>query len=202
MDSIPLETLLLEGVRSGQIGGSLDDHARHALGFVQFGRAATFGGSIVDLGSGVGLPALILAAAYPDTRWTLIERRTGRAELLRRGVIRLGWSERIEVWADDAAEAVERSRGAADWVTARAFGPPATTAELGAPFLKPGGSLLTSEPRAADTVERWPPDGLARCGLELAETWQTEAGSYVRLVRTEVELTELPRRGARKLPIF
>jgi len=195
--------LLLEGIRTGQIGGDLHAHRRHGLGFSAFEQQPEFGGSIVDLGSGVGLPALVLADAFPETRWTLIERRQGRADLLRRAVHRLGWNDRIDVIDVDAAEAaVDPLRGTADWVTARSFGPPASTAELGAPFLKTGGSILTSEPAYGDVSERWPTAGLARCGLEFLERWQTDAGAYVRLRRTAVELGDLPRRGARKRPLF
>ncbi|MBT8239978.1 MAG: hypothetical protein KJN63_01975, partial [Acidimicrobiia bacterium] len=71
-----------------------------------------------------------------------------------------------------------------------------------APFLKIGGSLLVSEPPGRDTRRRWPTAGLARCGLDYLEQWQTEAGSYIRLRRNAEALDGLPRRGARKRPLF
>ena len=173
------------------------------MGFVACRGCGDFGGHVVDLGSGLGVPALILAAAYPDTRWTLIERRTGRVELLRRAVSRLGWTDRIEVIGDDAASVARGPlRGTAQWVTARAFGPPSTTAELGAPFLTAGGSLLTSEPRGARIEDRWPHDGLAAVGLVRVEHWETADGAFVRLERTGAEIPALPRAGARKRPLF
>lgn len=199
-----LDELLREGLASGQIGGSLADHGRHSLGFAASPDAGfVFGGTVVDLGSGVGLPAFVLADAYPQTLWVLIERRSGRADLLKRAVARLRWEDRVEVVSVDAAVAGRTAlRGRADVVTARSFGPPSTVAELGAPLLAPGGSLVVSEPRDADPENRWPIDGLTRCGLRLIESWETNAGSYVRLRRTDEPIGDLPRPGARKRALF
>jgi len=201
---IELDALLREGVASGQIAGSLEDHGRHSLGFAASPDPSfEFSGAIVDLGSGVGLPSLVLAEAHPATTWTLVERRTGRAELLRRSVARLRWSDRVEVLAADAADAGRGPlRGRADIVTARSFGPPASVAELGAPLLAPGGSLIVSEPLRAAADDRWPASGLDLCGLEFVEVWETDAGAYVRLRRTTDRLVDLPRAGARKRLLF
>jgi len=198
-----LETILREGLRSSQIGGDLEAHGSHSMGFVAFESGPAFGGTIVDLGSGVGLPALVLADAFPETKWTLIERREGRADLLRRAVVRLGWSDRVEVISGDAGDSADGPiRGSADWVTARSFGPPGLTAELGSPFLKTGGRLLTSVLRDDQVPDGWPAEGLARCGLEVGERWETPAGAYRSFRRTASALVGLPRRGARKRLLF
>lgn len=195
--------LLREGIAAGQFGGPIEPHGHHAMGFLHFSAPERFGGRVVDLGSGAGLPALVLAAAVPDSSWTLIERRGGRAELLGRAIHRLGLQQRVTVLEAEAAiVAWGELRGQADWVTARSFGPPAATAELGAPMLRAGGSILTSEPRDADLTARWPSTGLDRCGLTLAEEWMTEYGRYVRLERTQTPIDSIPRKGARKRPLF
>ncbi len=199
-----LERLFREGLSSGQIAGSIESHRRHSLGFAASPAPDfAFGGLIADLGSGVGLPALVLAEFNPESRWLLIERRSGRADLLKRAVARLRWEDRIEVLAVDAAEVGRGDRrGCADVVTARSFGPPSTVAELGAPLLASGGSLIVSEPRGADPEDRWPTPGLVRCGLEFCERWETDAGAYVRLLRTTDPIEDLPRPGARKRRLF
>ncbi|MEO7371848.1 MAG: RsmG family class I SAM-dependent methyltransferase, partial [Ilumatobacteraceae bacterium] len=46
--------------------------------------------SLVDLGSGGGLPALVVAWRRADLLVTMIERRASRADLLRRAVIAMG----------------------------------------------------------------------------------------------------------------
>ena len=53
-------------------------------------RSAT-GTRLVDLGSGGGLPGLVLADAYPERAITLVDRREKRTDFLRRAVRRLGW---------------------------------------------------------------------------------------------------------------
>ena len=199
------EDVLLEGIRAGQFGGESKPHGEHAMGFVAFSSTphAVFVGDVVDLGSGAGLPALVLADAFEDTRWTLIERRQGRTELLTRAVHRLRLQDRVSVVAEDAALAGRGPlRGCADWVTARSFGPPGDTAECASPFLRTGGSLLVSEPRSGDLERRWPKAGLERTGLEFEESWMTPSGKYARFRRTPQEIPDLPRRGARKTLLF
>ncbi|MDH3754887.1 MAG: class I SAM-dependent methyltransferase [Acidimicrobiia bacterium] len=150
--------------RLGLIGPrALDDHIRHAVGFATACGPAP--GRAADLGSGGGLPALVLAEMWPSTSWTLIERRDRAAGRLDVMIGRLGCHDRITVHSGDA-EVVGRDpgrRGAYDLVTARGFGPPATTAECGAPLLRVGGLIVVSEPPSAD--DRWPAAGLARLGL-------------------------------------
>jgi len=199
------EEILREGIQAGQFGGEIKPHGDHAMGFVAFldDPQAEFVGHVVDIGSGAGLPALVLADAYPLTSWTLVERRVGRTELLTRAMHRLELSDRVSIVSNDAAVAARGpDRGTADWVTARSFGRPADTAECAAPFLRPGGQLLTSEPFESCIDERWPTDGLERVGLVFAGEWETSAGRYLRFRRTQDLLKELPRKGARKKPLF
>ena len=199
------EEILLEGIRAGQFGGESKPHGDHAMGFVAFSAdpEMDFVGHVVDIGSGAGLPALILADAYSETTWTLVERRSGRTGLLARAIHRLGMTDRVHVLAEDAAVAGRGElRGTADWVTARSFGPPGDTAECAAPFLRPGGHLLTSEPFDSDIHSRWPESGLERAGLSFVDEWHTEVGRYVRFARTTARIEDIPRKGARKKPLF
>ena len=200
-----IEGILREGIQAGQFGGDIKPHGDHAVGFVAFSSDphAEFSGHVIDIGSGAGLPALVLADRFVSTTWTLIERRSGRTALLRRAMKRLGLEDRIEVRTDDAAVLGRHElRGTADWVTARSFGPPGDTAECAAPLLRPGGHLLTSEPFDSDIEHRWPNEGLLRCGLAFVDEWQTEAGRYVRFQRTDDAIDDLPRSGARKRSLF
>lgn len=200
-----VEEVLLEGIRAGQFGGESKPHGDHAMGFVSFltEPSETFRGHVVDIGSGAGLPALVLADAFPDTSWTLIERRQGRGELLTRAIRRLEMEDRVEiVVADVTVVARTALRGRADWVTARSFGPPGDTAECAAPFLRVGGSLVVSEPFDGVIAQRWPAAGLARVGLEFAQEWTTDAGRYARFVQVEEAGATVPRKGARKKLLF
>ena len=86
----------------GAIGErSLAGAVSHADRFVEL--VPTGCRSLVDLGSGGGLPALVIAWRRPDVSVTMVERRATRADLLRRAVTSLGMLERTTVVNDDVA---------------------------------------------------------------------------------------------------
>ena len=63
-------------------GGPIESHIAHALGFAV--AWPTLGDSewVLDLGSGGGLPGLVLAVHFPATRFVLLDGRAERARLL------------------------------------------------------------------------------------------------------------------------
>jgi 16S rRNA (guanine527-N7)-methyltransferase len=97
---------------------------------------------IADLGSGAGLPGLVLAACRPEARFDLIESLGRKCEFLREATDRMGLSnvtvvcERSEDWASS------QGRESYDAVTARAVASLATLAELASPLLRDGGVLV------------------------------------------------------------
>ena len=125
----------------------------------------------LDLGSGGGLPGLVLAVRWPFSRWTYLDANQRRTSFLAQAVDDLGLGDRVEVERSRAEDAGHDPdyRAQFDLVTARSFGPPAVTAECAAPFLRIGGVLMVSEP--PDEVEpgvgRWDREGLARVGMTL-----------------------------------
>jgi 16S rRNA (guanine527-N7)-methyltransferase len=123
-------------------------------------------GRIIDLGSGGGVPGLVIAEARPDLEIVLLDRRQKRTDFLERVVRRLGWSARIRVVHGDAAvlgrQAQHHERY--DAAVSRGFGPPAVTVQLSTPFVRPGGRVVLSDP-PADHADRWgtiPHPGLTR----------------------------------------
>jgi 16S rRNA (guanine527-N7)-methyltransferase len=97
----------------------------------------------VDVGSGGGLPGLVLAVLHPAVRVRLVESRVRRARFLQRCAAELGLAN-VEVAVGRAEELAHRGewREAADRVTARGLAPLAVLLELSLPFLAPGGRLL------------------------------------------------------------
>lgn len=158
---------VLEEARSwGFLGpGPVADHVAHAEAFAA--AVSLPPDRALDLGSGGGVPGLVLAGRWPTTRWVLLDSQERRTAFLAGAVARLGWQDRVQVVRARAEEAGRDPdlRAAFDLVTARSFGPPAVTAECAAPFLRVGGHLLVSEPPEA--VDRWPAAGLAPLGLEV-----------------------------------
>ncbi|MDP9468002.1 MAG: 16S rRNA (guanine(527)-N(7))-methyltransferase RsmG [Chloroflexota bacterium] len=98
---------------------------------------------VIDLGSGGGIPALPLALARPDMRWTLVDSVARKATVLRGFVDALGLHS-ITVLADraEALGVAAEHRESYDLVTARACAPLPVLAELSLPLLVLGGSLL------------------------------------------------------------
>lgn len=109
---------------------------RHILNSVI--AAPLFHGSVADIGSGAGLPGLVLAIARPDVQWTLIEPMERRVIWLNEQVAALGL-ENVEVHRA-RAEDVRRPEGF-DVVTARAVSALRTLIPLTAPLVKDGGEL-------------------------------------------------------------
>jgi 16S rRNA (guanine527-N7)-methyltransferase len=119
---------------------------------------------LVDLGSGGGLPGLVVAVRCPWLAVTLVERRTRRADLLRRAVRALGLEERVVVIGDDVRVVAESAPHSFDVVTARSFAAPPVTLRWAGELLAAGGLLIVSEP-PEDVGERWPADRVAAAGL-------------------------------------
>ena len=110
---------------------------------------------VVDLGSGGGVPAIPLALARPDVRWTLVDSVGKKAALLREFVVALGLrnvtvvAERVETLAH-MVEHRERYALA----TARACAALPVLAELAMPLLVRGGRLVAWKgPLAPDDPE-------------------------------------------------
>jgi 16S rRNA (guanine527-N7)-methyltransferase len=94
---------------------------------------------LVDLGSGAGLPGIVLAICLPDCQVTLLEPMLRRAAFLSECVASLGLTNAQvrRARAEDAAGQL-----AADVVTARAVAPLDRLAALAAGLLRPGGMVL------------------------------------------------------------
>lgn len=161
-----LETVLEEARALGFLGpGPVAGHIEHATGFLRaVGEPPP--DRVVDLGSGGGLPGLVLARAWPGTLVVLLDSNQRRTAFLARAVRSLGLDGRVVVEHRRAEEAGRDPewRGRADLVVARSFGPPAVTAECAAPLLAVGGRLVVSEPPDGFT-HRWPEGALSGLGL-------------------------------------
>jgi 16S rRNA (guanine527-N7)-methyltransferase len=106
----------------------------------------------------------------------------------------------IQARAEDAGR-VENLRSSFDLVVARSFGPPAVTAECGAPFLRLGGHLIVAEP--PEGQPRWPAAGLAELGL-VARRRVSERSTFQILELVSVCPDRYPRRVGvpTKRPLF
>jgi 16S rRNA (guanine527-N7)-methyltransferase len=210
-----LQDVFEDAFRRGFLGGvagmpaSVEGHIDHSVGFAAalpspaLEPVASGEGCGLDLGTGAGIPGLVLAVMYPSSRWTLLDGSVTRATWLSDIVASMGLANRVTVVAE-RAEVVGRSqdRGTVDLVVARGFGGPAVTAECGAPLLRPGGHLAVAEPPGG-RPERWPADGLSVLGLTLVGVFQTPVA--VAIMRLDRPCRErFPRRTGipRTRPLF
>jgi 16S rRNA (guanine527-N7)-methyltransferase len=187
-------------------------HIEHALGFVGAAVSAApsgfrvDGARILDLGSGGGLPGLVLAVARSDLEVVLLDSNLRGTSFLAEAVEVLDLDRRVAV-VRSRAEAAGRDpsyRGYFDLVVARGFGRPAVTAECGAPFLRTGGRLVVSEPpEDAEGPSRWPLAELGQLGLRPLEPYRA-AFSYQVLLQERATPNTFPRRsgGPAKRPLF
>ncbi len=131
--------LVAEGEKRGLIGPLEVARiwSRHILNSAV--AAPLFSGTVADVGSGAGLPGLVLAIARPDVDWVLIEPMERRVEWL---------TEQVEALDLDNVRVV-RAR-AEDWsegpifdaVTARAVSALRTLVPWTAPLVRDGGELI------------------------------------------------------------
>ena len=148
----------------GAIGGaSLEQAVAHAEQFVTALPPSVR--SVADLGSGGGLPGLVIAVRRPELLVTLVERRHSRADLLSRMVRALLLTDRVTVLADDVRVLAEAAPHSFDAVTARSFAAPVITVRWAGALLRDGGVLVVSEP-PDDPIDRWPAHALLAAGLE------------------------------------
>ncbi len=184
-------------------------HNDHALGFSSSDVVREFfnsaGSRALDIGAGGGLPGLILAAKFDLVKWTFIDSRKRSVDHLREAVAEEGLEDRVEVVSGRAEELarLENLREGFGLVTARGFGPPSVTAEIGAGFVAVGGYLVVSEPPDGGE-DRWDAKSLTMLSLEMVEAWSTGEGHYRRFVKVAALDDRYPRRTGtpKKRPLF
>lgn len=206
------EAALLEVLGRAQSLGFLGDaplqaHVAHAEGFLAACQDRISAGSrLLDLGSGGGIPGLVVATRAVDLEIVLLEGGARRCAFLAEAVLTLELGPRVSVIAERAEVAgrVDGLRHGFDVVLARGFAAPAVTAECGAPFLALHGILVVSEPPATSPPrDRWPTEGCAVLGLEVQQRISAPYG-FVRLAAETLCDTRFPRRVGipAKRPIF
>jgi 16S rRNA (guanine527-N7)-methyltransferase len=100
------------------------------------------GARVLDVGSGGGVPGIVLAIARPDLRFTLAEATEKKAAFLVAVAAALGLTN-VTVAADRAEKlAGTELAGAFDIVTARAVARIDVLLPWTAPFVRPGGRIL------------------------------------------------------------
>lgn len=159
--------------RRGMLGpGPVEGHVEHAEAMAT-AIDPGFAGRFLDLGSGGGVPGLVLLNAWPSATGVLLDARGRRCRLLEDALRELDLLDRASVACGRAEDMAREAgfRGGFDLVVARGFGSPATTAECAVGFLAPGGRLAVSEPPVPPVIDRWPAEKLATLGMGAPTVW-------------------------------
>ncbi|HSN44458.1 MAG TPA: 16S rRNA (guanine(527)-N(7))-methyltransferase RsmG [Propionibacteriaceae bacterium] len=143
-----VDILISTGIEWGLLGPREADRVweRHILNSVALADLIPEGSSVVDVGSGAGLPGLPIAIARPDLSVTLLEPLLRRYTFLTETVEALGLGERVRVERGRAEDCDETF----DVVTARAVAPLDRLLGWCTPLFYPHGQLVALKGSSAD----------------------------------------------------
>ena len=182
------QRLNLTGARTAQ---DLAPHLRDAHGLLEVSWQGI--ATVIDIGSGGGLPAIPLALALPGVRFTLLEANRRKVAFLEHAAGELGMGN-VEVAVGRAEELARlpRYREVFDRAISRAAARPAILLELALPFIRVGGDLVAAvgelDPAALDLVAR-------TLGATRPQVERTRAGRpLLRLTKAEATPARFPRR--------
>jgi 16S rRNA (guanine527-N7)-methyltransferase len=188
------ELLAGPGVERGVVGPAEAERIwdRHLLNCAVVARLIPAKGSLVDLGSGAGLPGIVLAMMLPGVRVTLLEPMARRVEFLEECLAELGLenAEVLRGRAEDLAGQV-----AADVVTARAIAPLDKLAGLALGLARPGGKVLAIKGAAAEAELLRARPVLGRLGVSDARVIQA-SGADGAVTATVVTFTAPAHRSS------
>jgi 16S rRNA (guanine527-N7)-methyltransferase len=173
------ELLATDGVTRGLIGPRETERLwdRHLLNCAVVAELLPEQGELVDIGSGAGLPGVVLAMLRPSLRVILLEPLLRRSLFLSECIGDLGLSNATVVRAraeDKAAAHIQ-----ADIATARAVAPLERLVGWAAPLLRPGGELLAIKGQSAEEEVAAAEPVLSRLGVRSAEVLQAGHGRVI-----------------------
>lgn len=167
---------------------------RHLLNSLVLVPLVPEGASVVDVGSGAGLPGLAVALARPDLEVTLLEPLARRVRFLEEVVTALGVPVAVR-----RGRAEDEPRGETDVVLARAVAPLVRLVPWCLPLLRPGGVLLALKGSTAEEELSTARTALAAAGVTRARVvTSTGPGGGTGTV-VEVEAGALPGRRTRRV---
>jgi 16S rRNA (guanine527-N7)-methyltransferase len=160
------ELLVTDGVVRGLIGPREAPRIweRHLINCGVISEIIPLGALVFDVGSGAGLPGIVLAVARPDLTITLVEPLARRTAFLSEAVTMLGLDTTVTVVRSRAEDVAGGPPAAADVVTARAVAPLDRLAGWCLPLAAIGGRLLALKGSAAAEEVAEHRDAIARLG--------------------------------------
>ncbi len=161
---------------------------RHLVNSAYVGRVIPSGSSVLDVGSGAGLPGIPLALSRPDLTVTLLEPMARRVAWLEEVVAALELDVTVRRGRAEERE-TRRACGESDVVTARAVAPLGRLTTWTLPLVRPGGRLAALKGASAHDEVRRDADDLHAAGageIEVLACGAGDAATHIVVVhRTE-----------------
>lgn len=181
-----VEVLCTVGVEWGLIGPREPERIweRHVFNSVAVRDVVPQGATVIDVGSGAGLPGVPLAIARPDLRVTLLEPLLRRSTFLTKVVDELSLGDRVSV-VRGRAEDWPRRQGTFDVVVARAVAPLERFVGWTRRLRSPEGEILALKGESAQSEVDDARGALRSWGLagDVLTVRAYEAGDDTRVVR-------------------
>ena len=195
LETIAADPLAPTTLRDPDIG--VDAHVADALVALELDEVRN-ARRLADLGSGVGVPGLVLAAALPACAVALIEASTRKCVFLERAVAEMGVTNAEVV--GERAEAWPAGIESRDLVTVRAVAPLAVLVEYAAPLLIVGGALVAWKGRRDRREERDGAAAAATTGLEIFDVRPVKPwdGAEHRHLHLYLKVSSTPNRFPRR----
>lgn len=156
---------------------------RHIINCAVVKQAIPEGATVIDVGSGAGLPGIPLAIARPDLQITLIEPLLKRYNYLNEVVEELGL-DNVTVLRGRAEEGpIKKAVAGADVVTSRAVAPLGKLAKWSLPLVRKGGEMIALKGSSVhEELERDAAD-IKKAGGGKAEVSTIEGTTIIRVPR-------------------
>ena len=162
------ELLATDGVTRGLMGPRETSRLwdRHLLNCAVVAELLPERGELVDIGSGAGLPGVVLAMLRPEVHVVLLEPLLRRSIFLEECLTQLNLPNAtvVRARAEDMAGVIR-----ADVATARAVAPLDRLAGWAAGLLRPGGQVLAIKGQSAEEELAAARETLTRLGVQSAE---------------------------------
>ncbi len=183
------------------VHGNSDIWCRHFLDSAYILNRFPDGASVIDIGTGGGIPGIPLAILNPTLQITLLDSELRKIEFCERAIAALELSVRAICGRAEELAASAAYREQYDFAVSRAMAAGSMLSELAMPFLRVGGTLIAMKGRNYDpNFERFE-SAIPLLGgvLHEAEQYSIEGEQKALIAADKIEPTDLkyPRRFAK-----